>query len=201
MIAHHDMGVVIDPSARNKALQIGGEAFQRQAGHEIGEVKRMGADITGGATRAGFGGIGAPVGLFLTGGFERFGQPVLRIFDLHKTDVAKRACIYHGFGLPDHRIASVIVRQREDHARRIGGFGKFLCLGQCRGQRFIADHMDAAFDELQGGGRVHVVGGDDGNRFDAVFAAGLLRGHFLKTAIGAWHAKIGGRGKRFLRAG
>ena len=167
------MGVVIDAPARNETLQIGGEAIQRQAGDEIGQIERMGADIPGGPTRTGFGRIGAPVGLFLPRGLQRFGQPVLRIFHLHKADVAKRARTHHGLGLADHRVAGVIVGQSEDHAGSLGSFCQLFRLGQGGGQRFVADHMDAAFDKLHRHRRVHVVGGDDGHHLDAVFAAGL----------------------------
>ena len=144
-VAQQDMGVVIDTPAGDKALQVGGELGKRQARDEIGEVEGMGADIACRTTRTRARRIGAPIGLFVV---DLMRQPILGVFNLHQPNIAQIAGLHHGFGLADHRIASVVVGQGKHYARGFGGFGQLFRLRQRRGQRFVADHMDAAFEKL-----------------------------------------------------
>ena len=77
---------------------------------------------------------------------ERLGQPVLRVLDLHDADRARaRPSATICPRLPHHRIAGVVVGQDEERARLSRpARASFLRVGQRRGQRLVADHMDAA---------------------------------------------------------
>ena len=60
---------------------------------------------------------------------------------------------------------------------------KLLRLGQRRGQRLVADHVDAALQELARRRRVHVVGRDDRHRLDAVLPPRLALGHRREVVV------------------
>ena len=161
----------------------------------------MGADITRGSAGPALRRIGAPAGLFLPGLFQRFAQPVLRIFDLYHADLAQIAMCHHLARLPHHGISRVVMRQHKDRARGFGSFRKLLRLCQRGCQWLVADHMDAAPQELHRNGRMHVVRGHDRDRLNAILAARFADGHVGKAGIDAalGQAKVGTRGQRFFR--
>ena len=59
------MGVVVEPPARHKSGQIGGNGVEFEAGNEQREVVRVHADVGEAGRRAGARGIGSPFRLFL----------------------------------------------------------------------------------------------------------------------------------------
>ena len=126
-----------------------------------------------------------PIALGHAAGGNRLGQPVLRIFHLHQPQLADLARLDHRARMAQQRVAAVGMGQREQ---------QILFLRQCRqlpaflqrnGQRLVADHMDARFQERGGDRRMQVVGRDDGDCLDAVGARGLGLRHGAVVAVAA----------------
>ena len=111
-------------------------------------------------------------------------QPVLRVFDLHEPDLANVPPRDHRARLTDQRIAGVVMGQDKERVCLFGGGGQLLCLGHRGGQRLVADDVDAALEELDRRGGVHVVRRDDGHRLNPVLSARLAPGHPLPVVIG-----------------
>ena len=89
----------------------------------------------------------------------------------------------HGARLPDHRVAGVVVGEHEERVRLGRRLLQPLRLGERRGQRLVADHVDAALEELARGRGVHVVGRDDRDRLDAVLPPRLALGHGREVVV------------------
>jgi hypothetical protein len=90
------------------------------------------------------------------------------------------------------------VGEREDHVFLLGQqrFKRF-CFLERKGQRLVADHVDAGIDEGSCGGHMHVVRRDDRHRLDAVGTFRLCLRHFLvvgTVAARGIKAQILGRG-------
>ena len=114
--------------------------------------------------------------------------------------VAELALLHHLARLPHHRIAGVVVREREDLAGFFDELGELLRLPQRRGQRLVADDVDAALQEGLRDGEVHVVRRDDGDRLDAVLQPRLALRHLLERAVGSGPRAGRARGRRPWRA-
>ena len=172
-----------------------------QTGDEGGEVHGVRGDVAGAAGRAGASGVGAPARLLLAGILELGGQPVLGVLGLHDPHRAELPVGHHLPGLPDHRVAGVIVGQREDAARLVHQLGELARVLERRGHRLVADDVDAAIEERLGGREVDVVGRDDRHHVDPVLAARLALGHLGKVAVAAGRvdAELLARGLRLLR--
>ncbi|SPU69491.1 Uncharacterised protein [Brucella neotomae] len=145
----------------------------------------MGTDIAGCAAQSRLHRIGAPDSPFRAGRFNRFGEPVLRIFHLYDTKIAKVAIGNHFARLPHHGIAGVIMRQDEQRAAFICHLLQLLRIGKGRGQRLVADDMDATPQKLLGGVIMNVVWRYDGNGLDTVFQPRFTNGHVLVAGINA----------------
>ena len=90
----------------------------------------------------------------------------------------------------DHRVAGVVVRQHEHAARLPRPAAPAPAHRRGRGQRLVADHVDAGVEEGRGGGQVQVVGRDDGDHVDAVGAArARARAISCEVAIGRARAR------------
>ncbi len=161
----------------------------------------MGADVAGRPARTRLLGIGAPHRLLGTRRLDALGQPVLRIFGLHHADIAERTRLHHLPGVPHHRIAGVVVGEDEQLARRLHRRGERLRVAEVRRQRLVADDVDAGVQKGLGGGKVHVVGGDDRHRLDAVRPLRLGRRHLGKRTVAAVgiEPQFGSRGLRAVR--
>ena len=109
-VAQLHLHMVIDAPAGHEGGQLGADPLWHEAGDELGELRRVRADVAEAACRAGQRGVGAPRGLLLAGGFERLGEPVLRIFDLHDAHVAQLTRLDQRPRGADQRIAAVVVR-------------------------------------------------------------------------------------------
>ena len=131
----------------------------------------MGADVADGAAGAGALGVGAPGGLLVARvGGKR--QPVLRVLGLDDADLAERAGLHEVAGLPDQRIAGVVVGEEELCAVLRLHRGELAGGRERVGQRLVADDVDAGLEEGLRRAGVHVVGGDDRDRLDAVGPGG-----------------------------
>ena len=111
----------------------------------------------------------------------------LRILGDDLEDAAELAGLHHGAGFLDHRIAGVVVGQREDEAGCIDEFFEFLGFREGERHRLLADDVDAGFEEGLGDREVQVVAGDDGDEVDALAHGqrGLGLGHFRVGGIDA----------------
>ena len=104
--------VVIEHPARHDAVQRRGDLLHRAAGHELGEVERMHADVADAAARAGLRGVESPARLLVPVALDRRCEPALRVLDQHLRDPAQFAAGDALACLADHRVAGIGVRQR-----------------------------------------------------------------------------------------
>ncbi len=155
------------------------------------------------AAGAGALGVGPPRRLLLSVALDRVGQPVLRILGLHHADVAEDAGLHHLARLPDHRVAGVVVGQHEDLAALLDQRGELLGVGQRRGQRLVADDVDAGLEEGLRRRIMHVVRRDDRHRLDAVGPRRLGPRHLRVVDVGAvgLEAELRARGAGALGVG
>jgi hypothetical protein len=116
---------------------------------------------------------------------RRLGQPVLGILGLHDADRAQPAGFHHLARLPDQRIAGIVVGEQELGAVLRLHLGQRLRILERRGERLVADHVDAGLEEGLGRADMHVVGRDDRHHLDAVLARRLGAGHLLVAGIDA----------------
>ena len=152
------MRVVVDLASGNKGLQVRRKTFGLQSGHKTGNVVSVRSDVACRSTRARAFGVSPPLGLFEV---LLFGQPVLRVLNLHYANISNVSISDHFPCLPDHRVARVIVRKDKKRVRTFGRFDQFFSVAQRRSKRLVANDMDAAFQELAGRCIVDVVGRDD----------------------------------------
>ena len=92
---------------------------------------------------------------------------------------------YHLARLAYHRVGGKSVGDAEDEAARPCPFGEVERISERRGQRLVADHVDALVEERAGDRVMKVVGRGDGNRLDPVRAAGLAFSHLVEVRIRA----------------
>ena len=106
----------------------------------------MGADVADRAAGAGARRVGAPVGLLVAGLLERRRSASPADIRPAPRRISPSSPVrHHRARLPDHRIAGVVVGQHEDARRSRGDSLRQLPrLGQRRGQRLVADDVDAA---------------------------------------------------------
>jgi len=108
------LGVIIEATPFDKGGQFGAQFPDRNANDKIRKVVRVRPDIADASTCPRLRRIGPPLGLLLSGRFDRLGKPILRVLDLYDPDVAEFTGLHHLSGLTHHRIAGVIVRYREN---------------------------------------------------------------------------------------
>ena len=90
-VAQHDLDVVVELAPGPERGEIGGELSKIEAGHVVGEIVGVGADVAERPAGARALRIDAPFGLLVARRLRRAGQPVLRIFDLDEADLAEIA--------------------------------------------------------------------------------------------------------------
>ncbi|MNV65246.1 hypothetical protein D3C71_1579350 [compost metagenome] len=75
--------------------------------------------------------------------------------------------------------------QDEQRIAFVGKLLQLLGVNQIGGQRLVADHMDAAFQELPRRFVMHMIGRDDRYRLDAILQPRFTDRHILVGTIGA----------------
>ena len=153
------LGVVVKPAAVDDAAQLGAQRAHALGAHMLGQLEGMAADVADAGPRTGLRRVGAPAGLLLALLLDGLGQPVLQVFHLHQAQLAQRPALDPLARLAHHRVAGVVVGQRQQQAGLGGQRLQLAGVGTAGGQRFVADHRDAGLQE--GGGHRHrqVVGG------------------------------------------
>ena len=111
------------------------------------------------------------------------GEPVLGVFHLHQPDPPEQPLGYGRARLSDHGVAGVVVRQHEDGVRSRRRLGNLPRLLERRGQRLVADHVDAAGEKRLCRRRMHMVRCDDRDRLHAVGPRRLALGHRLEVVV------------------
>ena len=163
----------------------------------------MGTDIAQRSTRTGLRRIHAPSGLLLACGFQRGAQPVLHVLGVYQPDLAQIARRHHSPGLARHGVAAVVVGQRKQAVAGAHAGHQRLRVGQRGGQRLVANHVDSGLQKSLRHGRVQVVGGDDGDRVDAVgpFRLRLRHGAVIAVRAVEGDMQLGGTGAGALGVG
>src|SRR5262245_57887260 len=101
--------VVIKPSARHDARDIGAYRLDSKPCNEMSEVFGVRTDVGNGAGDATARRIGAPISLLLASRFEVASKPTLMIFDHDLPDLAQFPPTGHIACFTHHRIAGVVV--------------------------------------------------------------------------------------------
>src|SRR6185437_6119514 len=127
--------------------------------------------------------VGAPLSLFLSRPLKRGGKPILHVFHLNQPDRTEFSSRHHFARLSHQRVAGVVVRHTKYESRAPHSICEIQRIFERGGERFIADHVDACFEECLCRSMVHVVGGHDRNHFDAIGQRRFPGGHFLKAAV------------------
>src|SRR5256885_1941643 len=112
LVPNENVGVVVDAATLDEGAHVRTELLDLETGDVTREMFGMRADVTE-CTGAGTRGIGAPVGLFLTGRLDASGQPALRVFRYDLTDRSQLAGAHQCARLLHEWVSSVIVRERE----------------------------------------------------------------------------------------
>ena len=197
------MGVVVELAAVHKSRQISADLVHLLAADEARQVFGVGADVAQRTTRSGLRRVHAPRGLLLARGFQRGAQPVLHVLGVHQADFAQIARRHHGPGLARHGVAAVVVGQRKQAVAGAHAGHQRLRVSQCRGQRLVANHVDAGLQKSLRHGRVQVVGRDDGDRVDAIGSIRFRLRHGAVVAVSAVRrdVQLGGAGAGALGVG
>ena len=143
----------------------------------------MCTNVAQATTRAGAGGVGAPLGLFLARLFNGLGQPLLRILYLHQPNVPQYACGHHLAGMAHQRVTRVVVGYTKHPATSARQIAQRHRLRQSGGQWFVANHMETRAQKHLRHRRVHVVGGDDHHRVNRVRPLVLCLRHVLVAGV------------------
>ena len=171
--AQQQLRIVVEPAAGDEVREVGSELGAFMPGDEFGEVEGVGADVAERPAGAALAGSPRQSACFCRWS-RSVGQPVLCVLGLDDADGAEFAGLDHLAGLPDHRIAGVVVGQAKSRPERCTELDEVAASRQRGGQGLVADHRDPGGEEGAGGGVVDVVGGDDGDRVNPVGAGGFV---------------------------
>ena len=114
-------------------------------------------------------------------------------------DLAQVALQHHFSGLPHHRVAGVVVRDGEHHARLVDRVGQLLGLGQVEGHRLVANDVEAGFDRRLGDFKMGVVRRGDREKVDPLVGRqlGFAFDQFLVGAVRPFGRNVVVSGRRF----
>ena len=185
VVAQQHLHVVVEAAAGNDDADVGGDLLGVKLADEAGDVVGVRADVAERAGGAALRGVGAPRGLFLAGVFERRGEPVLRVFDLHEAELAEFAGGDHFASLANDGIAGVVMREAENFAGFFDELRESFGVFDGGGERLVADDVEAGFEEGFRGAEVEMIRRDDGDDVDAIGAPGFGGSHFGEAAVGA----------------
>ena len=152
----------------NEGGEVGAQRFDFEAGHVLGELVAVGADVAHAAGGAGASRVGAPRRLLLAGRLEPLGEPALRVLDHHLADGAESPARDQALRLFHHRIAGVVVGETEESSARLDPIADRERLWQIERHRLVADQVEAALERRHRHRMVEVVGGHDGDEVDAL---------------------------------
>ena len=102
----------------------------------------MRSDVSHTTTLAGTLRIRPPGRLGIALPLRQLAQPTLRIFYIHFADLAKHPVAHHRFGLLDHRVSGIRMRQTEQQTRLLEFGLQLLRLIQRKRDRLFDDHME-----------------------------------------------------------
>ena len=188
LVADEHVGVIIKQTAGDVGAEVGGDLLDLEAGDVLHEVLGVRADVAHAVRDAGAVRIHAPVGDLLDlAGLQGADGVTLRVFDEDLVDLAELAGGHEVTGFLDHRVAGVVMQQREDQAALLHDGAELLAFGQGEREGLLADHVDAGFEEGLGHGVVQVVARDDRHEVDAVAerALGFGLGHLGVRSVHA----------------
>ena len=168
VVTQQHIRIVFEFAARQKRRELGAERFDLQAGDITAKIFRVRADVAHAAGRAGALRFAAPRGLLVIGDFEAVEQPALCIFGDDFQNFSEPAAADEFARLFHHRIAGVIVRERENFSRLAHEFAQRLGFFQIQGHRLVANDVKAAFQKSCRDWRVQKIRRDDGNKINAL---------------------------------
>ena len=185
--AHQDRRVVVHGAARHKRRDFGEDGLDVEPGHIVHEVVQVRPDVAHRRRRPCLRRILAPRRLLVAALLEAGREPSLRVLGHDLAHGAQATRTREVAGLLHHRVAGVVVRQREDQAGALDRAAEVLGVGHGGRHGLVADDVDAGVQEGDRDGVVKVVGGDDRHRVDAPVRVqgGLGPGHLAVGAVDA----------------
>src|SRR5437870_40438 len=103
----------------------------------------MRADVSERTRRAAACGVSTPLSLFLSSCFQRGGEPVLHIFNLHQSNRAKFSRLHHFARLPHQGMSGVVMCQAKNEPGASHGSGKIQRVLEGGRERFVANNVNA----------------------------------------------------------
>src|SRR5580704_4908975 len=183
VVAEQDLNVVVETAAGNHDADVGGDLFGVMLADEAGDVVSVRADVAKRAGGSALRGVGAPRGLFLAGVFERRGEPILRVFDLHEAKLAEFAGSDHFARLTNDGVAGVVVCETENFAGFFDQLRESLRVFDGGREWLVADDVEAGFEKGFCGAEVEMIRRDDRDGVDAIGALRFGGGHFGEAAV------------------
>ena len=188
LVTDEHVGVVVEQATGDVSAEVGGDLLDLEPGDVLHEVLGVRADVADAVRDAGAVRVHAPVGDLLDlAGLQGADGVTLGVFDEDLVNLAELAGGHEVTGFLDHRVAGVVMQQREDQAALLHDGAELLAFGQGEREGLLADHVDAGFKEGLGHGVVQVVARDDRHEVDAVAerALGFGLGHLGVRSVHA----------------
>ncbi len=176
-------GVIIQGPSLYKGIQPrtqGPDLHPGQVGYHVFD---MTADIAHTVRNTSQCRIGSPGCLFLPALFKRCGKPFLGILGIDEPDITQISLGDHFPEVFDHRIASIGVGHAKKHVFFGREPGQFFSISAVRGQRFVANHMDAVFQGQFCDGKMRTIRGYDDYKIDLIPTAPFGFHHLLERGV------------------
>ena len=147
----------------------------------------MGGDVPERPGRAALGRVGPPAGLLLVGLLQRVPQPALDVVAADRLDLAQLPAQAHLPGLPDQRVAGVVVHQGEHAGGVLDDLHQPFGLVVVERHRLVADDVEPGLEHRPGDLEVRVVRRGDGDEVDPLRLRqrGFLLHQFVNAGVRA----------------
>ena len=145
----------------------------------------MRSNVAYGPGYAGLLGVGSPLGLLGASLLDLAREPPLLVLDDDFAYLPEVPLSDHVRGLPDHRVAGVLVGDSEDDAALLDDADEVLGLLRVVDHRLVAHHVEAGLGEGARHRIVHVVRRDHAHEVDALlfWESELSFEHLLPGAV------------------
>ena len=178
-------GCIVDNRApRHQRAGIGADTFDIQARGHACEMLRMTTDRAHDEHQSAPRGIEEPAcPIVLRSILDARRKTALNVFDLDKTQRAKRAGAREMARVARHRIRRIAVRDREEASIAPRPLNEIARLREVVRNRLVAYDVETGVERAHRVGIVRVVGRHDGDRIDAVIASCFFFDHLVDIAV------------------
>ena len=181
-----DVAVVVELASLHEDREVREHFRDLEARHELGEVRRVRADVAHAARAAGALRVRAPRRLHVLLARE-LEKPALRVLHHDLADLSEVARLHHVARELHHRVARVRVHEAERELRLLHERLELLRLGDGERHRLLAHHVESGLQTRLRDREVRVVRRADRDEVDALLLreGELARDHVLVRAVDA----------------